>query len=225
MHMIREMPEHERPRERFEMRGKAALATHELIAILLRTGNHRRSALDLAQMVHQRFRTMRHLNAAEIKDLIQIPGIGKAKAIQLLAALELGRRMHDEQFETRLSLKNPHSVVDLMMDDMAMLTQEHFYALYLDTKGQLIKKLCLFVGSLNASLVHPREVFKHAVTHSAASMIIVHNHPSGDPTPSLSDINVTKVIVEAGQLMDITVIDHIIIGKGRYHSFKENQQM
>ena len=222
---IRELPKAERPRERFMHYGKEALAVHELIAIILRTGVARQSVLSLAQTVYHRFHSMRNLNQATVKDLSSIPGIGKAKAIQLLAALELGRRMHLENFTDHPSLHSPQSVYQYMHDELSMLNQEHFYALYLDTKGHLLHKQCLFIGSLNASLVHPREVFKHAVSHSAASIIVVHNHPSGDPTPSLSDLNVTKAMVEAGQMMDISLVDHIIIGKGRYHSFKEAKQM
>ncbi len=205
--------------------GKEALAIHELIAIILRTGSNRQSVLSLAQLVYQKFRSMRTISQTSIQDLMTIQGIGEAKAIQLLAALELGRRMHLEHFSEQPSLHSPQSVYQLMHDEVNMLNQEHFYALYLDTKGHLIQKQCLFVGSLNASLVHPREVFKYAVTHSAAAIIVVHNHPSGDPTPSLSDLNVTKVLAEAGRMMEISILDHIIIGKGRYHSFKEAKQM
>lgn len=225
MLMIRELPENERPRERFKQYGKEALAVHELIAIILRTGGSHQSVLSLAQTLYQKFKSMRTISQTSIQDLMTVRGVGEAKAIQLLAALELGHRMHLEHFSESPSLHSPQSVYQFMHDEISMLSQEHFYALYLDSKGHLIQKQCLFVGSLNASLVHPREVFKHAVTHSAAAIIVVHNHPSGDPTPSLSDLNVTKVLAEAGRMMDISILDHIIIGKGRYHSFKEAKQM
>jgi DNA repair protein RadC len=135
----------------------------------------------------------------------------------------LGKRLIDEPYKKSIQLTRPEMVFDFMKVEVEMDTQEKFYALYLDTKACLIKKQLLFVGSLSSSLVHPRELFKHAVRLSAASIIIVHNHPSGDPTPSKSDEFITKTMMDNGKLMDIEVIDHIIIGKGRYFSFKAHQ--
>ncbi len=222
MYQIKEMPIQERPRERFMHYGKDSLAVHELIAIIIRTGHNHVSALDLAKTIMLQFPTLKSLNQASIESLTKIKGMGHAKAIQVLAALELGNRCHKELFSLQQSFSHPNHVYDFLKHEMEMLQQEHFYALYLNTKGKLIKKECLFVGSLSASLVHPREVFKHAVTLSAASIIIAHNHPSGDPTPSQSDLKVTKALKESGELMDIEITDHIIIGKGSFYSFKKH---
>ncbi len=222
MYMIKEMPDAERPRERFLRQGREALSIHELIAIILRTGTKKKSVLDLAKEVACRYPSIRMLDEASIRELTKIPGMGEAKAIQLMSALELGKRLMAEPFPSRKKLLNPEAVYEHMRLALEMKTQETFYALYLDTKGALIEKHRLFVGSLSAALVHPRELFKHAVVLSAASVILVHNHPSGDPSPSASDKRITDTMVKNGRLMDIAVLDHIIIGKGRYHSFKEH---
>ncbi len=222
MYMIKEMPDNERPRERFLHQGREALSIRELIAIILRTGTKQKSVLDLAQEVACRYPSIRALDEASVRELTRIPGLGEAKAIQLLSALELGKRLMDEPFPSRERLLNPEAVYEHMRLALETKSQETFYALYLDTKGALIEKHKLFIGSLSAALVHPRELFKHAVVLSAASVILVHNHPSGDPTPSESDKRITDTMVKNGRLMDIAVLDHVIIGKGRYHSFKEH---
>jgi len=169
-----------------------------------------------------KYDSIRALNQASIDDLVRVKGMGKAKAVQLLAALELGKRLHQERYLENVTLTTPQAVYGFLKADLEMLTQEMFYALYLNTKGRLIKKQLLFMGSLSSAIVHPREVFKHAVTVSAASIIIVHNHPSGDPTPSPSDIDITETMVETGRLMGIDVMDHIVIGQGKYYSFREH---
>ncbi|MFW5842263.1 MAG: RadC family protein [Bacillota bacterium] len=222
MFLIKEIPNQERPRERMIKHGREALATHELIAIILRTGTKDTSVLDLSKTLYYRYNSIRELNKATVESLTQLKGMGKAKAVQLLAALELGKRLTEEKFAEQLSLTSPTNVYDYLKSDMDTHDQEMFYALYLNTKGKLIKKHLLFIGSLNSALVHPREVFKHAVSVSAAGIIIAHNHPSGDPTPSKNDIAITEVMVENGKLMDIEIIDHIIIGKEKYYSFKEH---
>ncbi len=222
MLLIKEMPLKERPRERFLTYGREALATHELIAIILRTGTKARSVIDVAQSLFYKYDSIRALNQASIDDLVRVKGMGKAKAVQLLAALELGKRLHQERYLENVTLTTPQAVYGFLKADLEMLTQEMFYALYLNTKGRLIKKQLLFMGSLSSAIVHPREVFKHAVTVSAASIIIVHNHPSGDPTPSPSDIDITETMVETGRLMGIDVMDHIVIGQGKYYSFREH---
>ncbi len=222
MFLIKEMPHQERPRERLMEFGKEALSNHELIAIILRTGTKECSAIELARNVYYKYQGLKALNQTTVKELTQLRGIGEAKAIQLLAALELGKRLSEEAFPKHVSFHNPQTVFNFMKHDLEMLNQEMFYALYLNAKGHLIKKQLLFVGSLSSAIVHPREVFKHAVTVSASSLIIVHNHPSGDPEPSRNDEQITTLMVNNGKLMDIEVIDHIIIGKGSYYSFKEN---
>ena len=221
MFMIKEMPKEERPRERFLKYHTDSIQTHELIAIILRTGSRQESVLELSKRVLYKYSNLKELSNAEISDLLKIKGIGTTKAIELKAAFELGRRASNELFTDKVSLTSPESIFIYLKDQLEMKTQEHFIALYLNTKGELIKKETLFVGSLNSSLVHPREIFKHAVLSSAASIIIVHNHPSGDPTPSKNDIEVTKVIHQNSLMMDIKLIDHIIIGRNKYFSFKE----
>ncbi len=223
MFLIKEMPYKERPRERFMAYGREALATHELIAIVLRTGTKDVSVLELAKNIYYKYNSIRAINRSPVEELTKLKGMGQAKAIQLLAALELGKRLYQEDYGSTIKLTNPSDVHAFLKTDMEGLDQEMFYALYLNTKGKLIKKQLLFMGSLNSALVHPREVFKHAVRLSAASIIIVHNHPSGDPAPSKSDIEITTVMVENGKLMDIEVVDHIVIGKGNYYSFREHK--
>jgi len=221
MFMIKEIPIEERPRERFLKYAKESIQTHELIAIILRTGSKDESVIELSKRVLYQYPNLKELSNTTIKTLTNIKGIGNAKAIELLAAFELGRRTSNDYFTEKVKLQSPESVYLLLKDQFEMKTQEHFIALYLNTKAELIKKQVLFVGSLNASLVHPREIFKHAVVNSAASIVIVHNHPSGDPTPSKNDIEVTKVIHQNSMMMDIQLIDHIIIGRNKYFSFKE----
>ncbi len=225
MFLIREMPYSERPRERFLTYGREALSTAELIAIVLRTGSPQQSVLELARAITVAHPTLKGLSQVPVETLTRMKGIGTAKAIQLLAALELGKRLHTETFPKHVQLLSPEKVYEYLKSDLEMRTQEMFYALYLDTKGALIRKELLFIGSLTSALVHPRELFKHAVSLSAASVVLVHNHPSGDPTPSQSDKRITRMMVENGRLMDIGILDHIIIGKGRYYSFREHSEM
>lgn len=219
--MIKEIPAEERPRERFLKHSTDTISSHELIAIILRTGSRRESVIDLSKRVLYQYKTLKDLSNAPISELIKIRGIGPSKAVELKAAFELGKRATKETIQDSIKLQSPESIYLFLKDQLEMKTQEHFIALYLNTKAELLKKEVLFVGSLNASLVHPREIFKHAVLHSAASIIIVHNHPSGDPTPSKNDIEVTKIIHQNSLMMDIELMDHIIIGRNKYFSFKE----
>lgn len=215
-------PEPSMPRERFLKLGKESLTSEELIAILIQSGNYDAEILDVAKRIHLKFKSIRSMRMASIYDMMQIKGMGPVKSMQLLAALELGKRLTHEAFEERPFLGSPEKVYAYLKDDLEMLEQEHFIVLYLDTKGHLIQNVQLFKGSLNASLIHQREIFKHAVKLSAASFIMVHNHPTGDARPSVQDKRVTQIIDQAGQLMDIHVTDHVIIGKNQYYSFKEH---
>ncbi len=225
MFMIKEMPILERPRERFIEYGAEKLQTYELIAIILRTGSTDLSVIELSKNILYHFQTLKELSSTAIKDLIKIKGIGPSKAIQLLAAFELGKRTHTEAFLPQTMLNRPEKVFQYMKTELELKTQEQLVALYLNTKGELIKKKTLFVGSLNSSLIHPREIFKYAVIFSAASIVLVHNHPSGDPTPSSQDLDITKRIYDNSLMMDIQLVDHIIIGRDRYYSFKEHRQI
>ena len=219
--MIKELPIKERPRERFMKYGANMIQDYELVAIILRTGSKNESVLELAKRVTYQFESLKALSNASINDLKAIKGIGDSKAIELLSAFELGKRVTKESFSKKSKLHSPESIYQYLKNELEMKTQEHFLALYLNTKGELIKKETLFIGSLNSSLIHPREIFKHAVLNSAAAIIICHNHPSGDPTPSIQDIDITKLIHKNSLMMDIELLDHIIIGKDRYYSFKE----
>jgi len=222
MFLIKEIPSAERPRERFLELGADQVFTYELLAILLRTGSKEESVIDLSKKLFYKVKTLKNLSLMQIDDLTKVKGIGPSKAIQILAAFELGKRMHSEDYKKRLKMHNPESIFLYLKDQLELKTQEHLIGLFLNTKGELIKKETIFVGSLNMSVVHPREIFKKAVQVSAASMVIAHNHPSGDPSPSKQDIDITKRLVKSGLMMDIEILDHIIVGQNKYFSFKEH---
>lgn len=177
--MIRDVPTTERPRERLLNEGVQVLANHELIAIILGSGTKQESVLQLSQRILHHFQGLRLLKDSSVDELKRIKGIGDTKAVQLLAAIELGSRVHKLQNDERIVIRSPEDVSRYVMEDMRFLTQEHFVALYLNTKNHVIHKKTIFIGSLNASIVHPREIFKEAFRYSAAAIICLHNHPSG----------------------------------------------
>ncbi|WP_240374987.1 RadC family protein [Bacillus piscicola] len=219
--MIKDIPVSERPREKMAKEGPERLSNQELLAILLRTGTRNESVLQLAQRVLLHFDGLRLLKDATSEELQCIKGIGLAKSIELQAALEFGRRIYTFQEDDRYVIRSPEDVADYVMDDMRFLTQEHFVVLCLNTKNEVIHRQTLFIGSLNSSIVHPRELFKEALRRSAASLICLHNHPSGDPTPSQEDIEVTKRLIECGRLLGVDILDHVIIGDQKFLSLKE----
>jgi len=219
--LIRDFPNDERPRERFIKHGPESLSNHELIAIIIQTGSKNESVLSLANKLLVHFDGLRLLKDASLDELKTIKGIGTVKAIQLLASIELGRRVSNLVYSDRYCIRSPEDAAKYMMNDMRFLTQEHFVCLYLNTKNQVMHKQTVFIGSLNASIVHPREVYKEAFRRSAASIICLHNHPSGDPSPSREDIEVTKRLVECGKIIGIDLLDHIIIGENKFVSLKE----
>lgn len=219
--MIRDFPQDERPRERFVQNGPESLSNHELIAILLRTGTKDESVLQLSNRLLTNFEGLRLLKGATLEEITEIKGIGQAKAIQILAAVEIGRRIANLNNTDRYVIRSPEDGANYVMNDMRFLSQEHFVCLYLNTKNQVLHKQTIFIGSLNASIVHPREVFREALKRSAASIICLHNHPSGDPAPSREDIEVTKRLVECGKMIGIDVLDHLIIGENKFVSLKE----
>jgi len=223
--MLREVPEDERPRERMLRQGAPSMSNAELLAILLRTGTRRESAVTLAQRLLLETGGLRGLSDRTVEQLCERRGIGTAKALQLLAALELGRRMARTELEASPIIRSPEDVSTLVMEDLRYLQQEHFVVLFLNTKNRVVGRETLSVGSLNAAIVHPREVFRAAVKRSAASVICVHNHPSGDPTPSPEDLQLTNRLTEAGHIIGIEVLDHVIIGDRRYVSLKERGDM
>lgn len=223
--MIRDVPPDERPRERLMQYGAAALSNAELLAILLRTGTSSLSAVHLAERILAHTGGLKGLTDSTIESLVELKGVGPAKAIQILAGVELGRRISRSLPEERFTVRSPQDAADLMMDELQHLAQEHFVCLFLNTKNQVIGKDTIFIGSLNASIVHPREVFRRAIQRASAAVICLHNHPSGDPSPSAEDRNVTKRLQEAGKLLGIDVLDHIIIGEQTFYSMKENGLM
>jgi DNA repair protein RadC len=222
---IKEWPEDERPRERLMKLGAEALSDAQLLAIVLATGeaSSGQSALDLAMYLVHTFDGLRALDAASIAELCQIKGIGPAKATTIKAALELGKRLSGQPLQRHLQVTSPQDLVRYFQPHLQHLRKEVFKAVLLNTKHQMLKDVTVSEGSLSASLVHPREAFLPAIKESAAAVIFLHNHPSGDPTPSAEDKELTLRLAEVGQLVGIQVLDHIIIGSGTpgYVSFRD----
>jgi len=219
--LIRDLPTGERPRERLIRAGEGALSTSELLAIILRTGTGGESVLDMASRLLSYYGGLAGLARASFAELEAERGMGEAKTSQLKAAIELGRRMLLSSPEDRFLVRSPSDVAQLLMSEMAHLQQEHFQVLYLDTRNRLLGSETVYVGSLNASHIRVAEVFRDAVKRSCAAIIVAHNHPSGDPTPSPEDVEVTRQLVAAGNLLDIEVLDHLIIGQQRFVSLRE----
>ncbi len=220
--LIKTMAESERPREKLVHNGVSSLSNAELLAILIRTGTKDISAVELAQQILAMDQEgIKYLADCTIQELSKIKGIGTTKACQIVSAIELGRRiaktvpMHSNQ------ITSPKDVADMFMEEMRYYKKEYFKILLLNTKNIIITTEVISIGNLNASLVHPREVFVKAIKKSAASMILLHNHPSGNPQPSQEDISITKRLIEAGTIIGIDILDHIIIGDGCYKSLKE----
>jgi DNA repair protein RadC len=219
--LVREIPPEDRPRERLLQQGAETLSNAELLAILLRTGTNGCSAIDLADQMLKRLGGIRSLIEADLQELINMPGIGPAKAAQLKAAVEIGRRVARLSRETRPQLLTPADAASYMMDRLRFQLKEHFVVLHVDTKNRLIGEETVSIGSLNSSIVHPREIFKTALKKSAAAIICLHNHPSGDPTPSFEDLEVTRRLVESGRILGVEVLDHIVVGENCFVSMKE----
>ncbi|MGI5880858.1 MAG: RadC family protein [Syntrophomonadaceae bacterium] len=214
------MPENMRPREKLLQQGEASLSDAELLAIILSKGIIGKTALDIANhLLINHEGSLRYLMEATVDELTREPGIGEAKAVAIKAAVEIGRRISIGQ-QHKITIKSPEDVKNAFMEDMRFLDRERFRVLYLDRKNGIILWEDVSVGGLHSSIVHPREVFKTAVKNSAASIILIHNHPSGDPTPSKEDVETTKGLIEAGKIMGINVLDHIIIGYDSYCSLK-----
>ena len=217
---IKDMPPNLRPRERLIRDGPEFLSEIDLLAILLGSGTGEASVLELAAQVLSRFGGLKCLGAASCEELATVRGVGPAKAALMQAALQLGRRMAAQPAETRPCIRCPDDVVNLMMEEMRCLDREHFRALLLNAKNQVLYADRIAVGTLSQSSVHPRELFKNAIKRSAAAVILVHNHPSGDPTPSKEDLDVTRRLARAGEIIGINVLDHVVIGDNNFVSFK-----
>ena len=219
---IKEIPLNERPRERLKQQGPTSLSDAELLAILLKSGTKSKNVKEIS------IELLREYAISDFKDislnkLIKVKGIGEVKAIELLAAIELGKRIYRPTNKKLIQLENPKKIFLAVKNLFQDATQEHFYALYFNTKRQLISKKLLFIGTINESVVHPREIFKEAYRLSAAYIICLHNHPSNDTTPSRADINFTEQIIKTGQIQGIPIIDHLIIGQDNFYSFYEQK--
>ncbi|NBR86007.1 MAG: JAB domain-containing protein [Verrucomicrobia bacterium] len=210
---IKDIPASERPRERLAASGADSLGNSELIAILLRTGLQGKSALVIGQELLAKFRTLDRLSKASVKELCEVKGIGRDKAVTLQAAFTLARRMAAEIRAESPMMDNPERIADLLREDARGYDVEHFLVLLLNTRRRLIRVEPISQGTLDSIHVHAREVFKHAISANASAIVLVHNHPSGDPTPSDADIKVTRDLIRAGQLLKIEVLDHIILGR------------
>jgi len=218
---IHDLPASERPRERLQKFGVEALSAQEILALILGRGIAGESVMMTAQRLLSQFGSLKGIASASVEELSQVKGIGIAKASQIKAAFELTNRLEDYSgAKDKPSVKTPEDVVSAVRSRLRGKKKEHFLALLLDTRSQLIKVSEISIGSLDTSIVHPREVFKEAISASAASVIFVHNHPSGNPEASEDDTELTKRLAEAGEIMGIDVLDHIIIGDKKHLSLK-----
>lgn len=218
---VKALPPEDRPRERLYRIGPADLSLPELLAIVLGRGSKEGSALDLAYRLLENFGDIVVLGRASVDELTNVPGIGFVRACQIAAAVEVGKRFSRASATRGVSVSGPSEVATLFMDEMKHYDKEHFKAALLNTKNQILKVVTVSIGSLNASVVHPREILKPAISASAASIILVHNHPTGDPAPSKEDVEFTRRFAKCGELIGIQLLDHVIIGSGGYRSLKE----
>ena len=218
---IKELPSSERPRERLLNYGVGALSNAELLAIVLRIGTKEENAVRMAQRLLATVGSLAGMVRINPSELAREKGVGPAKVAQIKAALELGRRMLIESPEERPQVRSPADAANLVMTEMSLLEQEHLRVMLLDTKNRVLETPTIYIGSLNTSLIRVGELFREAIRANCASLIVLHNHPSGDPTPSPEDVAVTRQIVEAGKFLDIDVLDHLIIGRQRFVSLKE----
>jgi DNA repair protein RadC len=217
---IQDLQPQERPRERLLKNGPTALSDSELLAIILRTGTRGENVLNLCSRILSTY-NIQQLSRASPTKLQEIRGVGAAKAAEMAAMFELARRLETFTEEERPRISSPEAAYRFLYPKLREQKKESFIALHLDTKNQLLREETVSVGSLNANIVHPREVFKTAIQESAAAIIVAHNHPSGDPSPSQNDIDITRKLVETGRVMGIELYDHIIVGNGRFLSLKE----
>lgn len=222
---IQVIPNNSRPRERMEKLGPKALADHELLAIILRTGTKDKNVVNLAMDVLREVEDLHMLRQTSVQELMKIPGIGRIKAIEIMAATELGHRIAVAPQIKEGTVVSSSWVGNYLTKELSNLTQENVVALYLNTKNEIVKKETIFIGSLNSSVAHPREIFKGAIRYSAARIIVAHNHPSGNTEPSEADYSFTRRMVDAGEMMGIEVLDHFIIGENKYLSLREEGLM
>lgn len=220
---VHDLPKPERPRERLKNFGPEALSAQELLALVIGRGIPGKSVMNIAQELLSKFGSIKAISQATIEELSQIKGIGFAKAVQIKACFELGKRQNLEPELKDFDIKNPESVVQAIRTSIKDKAKEHFKLILLNTRNKIIGISTVSIGTLNSNLVYPREVFKEAISHSAASVVFAHNHPSGDSEPSEDDLTITKRLVESGKILGIEVLNHIVIAKNGFFSFKEKE--
>ena len=220
---VNEMPKEEKPREKAMRYGVESLSNRELLALLLRCGYQGVSVLELSDTVLKEAKGIARLSTMSQKELVSIKGISAVKALEILACFELSKRASSETLYTMLNASDPNVVAKYLNEKIGHKKQEHFVVLFLDTKNQLIKEETIFIGSLNSSVIHAREVFKAAIANSSAKIILSHNHPSSNCIPSEQDIRATNVLVDTGKVVGIEVLDHIIVGGNNFFSFAQHQ--
>lgn len=223
---LKKLPEDEKPRERLIKYGKENISNNELIEIILKSGTKKMGIKEISYNILSSVNNINELSNIEINTLMKIEGMSKIKAIEIVAAIELGRRVYeDNKYKDLVYLTSPMAIVDYFHTLYKNVTQEMFYVVYLDNQKKYINKKLLFLGTVNYSLVHPREIFKTAYLLSASYIVCIHNHPSGNSTPSKNDIDLTKKIEQLGNLHGIILMDHIIIGNDNYYSFFEDNNL
>ena len=223
---FKNIPESDKPRERLYQYGSENLSDEELISIILKTGTKGISVKEVSLKLLENVGDIKRLKDIGINTLMGINGIGRVKAIEIKAAIELGRRIYIENNKlSGVILNNSLKIYEYFKDLVGNKKQEYFYTVYVDTKGRYIDKKCLFVGTMNNSIVHPREIFKEAYLLSANGIICIHNHPSGDPTPSKEDVMITRKIKEIAMIHGIRLVDHLIVGVNSYYSFYEDNKL
>ncbi len=222
---VREMPAEDRPRERLARVGPEALRDAELLAILFRTGTRKEGAVALAERLVRHFGNLRKLSQASLTEIMEVHGIGQVKAIEVKAAMELGKRLATNRLPERYKVRCGADVAELLMVRFREYETEHFKCLLLNTKGEVLKTVDVSRGSLNETLASPRDVFRQAVREGAASVIAIHNHPSGDPEPSSADMALTERLKKAGEVLQVPLLDHVVLGDGRWVSMKERGLM
>lgn len=226
---IKDMPEEDRPQEKLLKYGADFLSNAELLALIIRTGNKKHTSVELSQQIlNEAKRGINEENALialknfSVNDLMKIPGVGVSKASMIVAAMSLTDRVHSAKTYSKKRIRTPKDIADYIMSDMRFLKRESFKVVILNTKKEIESIRTVSKGTVNATIVHPRDVFQIAIKENAHSIILLHNHPTGDPTPSIEDKNITRNLIEVGSLVKIDVIDHIIIGDNKYYSFLEN---
>ncbi len=218
---IHDLPKPERPRERLIRLGAEALSAQELLSLIIGRGIPKKSVMNIAQELLAEFGNINAISKATIEELLQIKGIGSAKAAQIKACFELGKRQELKPYIKDFDIRSATDIAKVIKTYIKDKAKEHFKLISLNARDKIIAINTISVGTINANLVHPREVFKEAITHSAASIVLTHNHPSGNPEPSEDDLDITNRLVEAGKLLGIKVVDHVIVASNSYFSFKE----